>query len=105
MNANVMKVAEAEFAFRMARDLALRDVPYSVDEVMSAVGALHPVIGIPDPRYTGCSLVAVAWLVADSACASCLATGRAAGPDRRTVDAHFLRNLKGAAQQPSLTGC
>ena len=40
MNANVMKVAEAKFAFRMARDLAQRDVPYSVDEVMSAVGAL-----------------------------------------------------------------
>ena len=104
MNANVMKVAEAKSAFRMARDLAPRDVPYSVDEVMSAVGALH-VVGIPDSRHTGCSLVGMAWLVADSACASCLATGRAAAPDCRAVDVRFLRNLKGAAQQPSLTGC
>ena len=100
-----MKVAEARFAFRMARDRAPRDVPYSVDEVMSAVGALRPVIGIPDSRCTGCSLVAVARLVADSACASWLATGRAAGPDWRAVDARFLKNLKGAAQQPGLTGC
>ena len=39
---NHMKVAEAEFAFRMGRDLPPREQSYSVDEVLSAVATLHP---------------------------------------------------------------
>jgi 2-keto-4-pentenoate hydratase len=39
--ANAMRVVEAEFAFRMARNLAARDRDYTVDEVMDAAGNLH----------------------------------------------------------------
>ena len=49
--ANHMKVAEAEFAFRMARALPARATPYALDEVMAAVDTLHPAIELPDSRF------------------------------------------------------
>lgn len=64
--ANVMNVAEAEFAFRMSRDLPPRAMPYSVDEVMEAVAALPPAIEIPDSRYTDFARAGAAQLVADA---------------------------------------
>ena len=49
---NLMMVAEAEFAFRMGRDLPFRDDrKYTVDEVLAAVEHLHPAIEIPDSRF------------------------------------------------------
>ena len=48
--ANRMRVAEAEFAFRMGRDL-LRAPRLYVDEVMAAVATLHPAIEVPDSRF------------------------------------------------------
>src|SRR3984885_6491689 len=50
MKGNEMRVGEAEFAFRFARDLPPRTNPYSVLEVLEAVGTLHPAIEIPDSR-------------------------------------------------------
>ena len=47
MHGNEMRVAEPEFCFRMARDLPPRSSPYSVAEVLDAVGTLHPAIEIP----------------------------------------------------------
>src|ERR1700749_4832031 len=47
MKGNEMRVGEPEFCFRMARDLPPRATPYSVQEVLDAVGALHPAIEIP----------------------------------------------------------
>src|SRR5215213_1952800 len=41
---NSMRVAEAEFAFRMAADLPPRGTAYTVDEVLDAVATLHPAI-------------------------------------------------------------
>ena len=49
--ANHMRVAEAEFAFRMERDLAPRATAYTVAEVLAAVDSLHPAIEIPDSRF------------------------------------------------------
>jgi 2-keto-4-pentenoate hydratase len=66
---NCMRVAEAEFAFRMARTLAPRSSRYEVEEVMSAVGALHPAIEVPDSRYRDFTLVGAPQLIADNACA------------------------------------
>ena len=47
-----MRVAEAEFAFRLARDLPPRAAPYEPAEAMDAVASLHPAIEIPDSRFT-----------------------------------------------------
>jgi 2-keto-4-pentenoate hydratase len=48
---NHMRVAEAEFAFRMARDLPARGRDYTMEEVCAAAGAMHLAIEVPDARY------------------------------------------------------
>jgi 2-keto-4-pentenoate hydratase len=72
---NIMNVVEAEFAFRMARDLPPRKVPYSGDDVMAAVASMHPAIEIPDSRYNEFVHVGAAQLIADNACASYFVLG------------------------------
>ena len=84
--ANGMRVAEAEFAFRMAVDLPPRGPAYSVDEVLGAVDTLHPAIEIPDSRYDDCTLVGAAQLIADNACAHYFVLGPATTADWRRMD-------------------
>jgi 2-keto-4-pentenoate hydratase len=83
---NMMKVAEAEFAFRMARDLPPRKTPYSMQEVLDAVQTLHPAIEIPDSRYNDFARVGAAQLIADNACASYFVLGPAVSANWRTLD-------------------
>ena len=47
-----MRVGEPEFASRMARDLPPRSEPHTVQDVLDAVGTLHPAIEIPDSRFS-----------------------------------------------------
>jgi 2-keto-4-pentenoate hydratase len=84
--ANHMRVAEAEFAFRMGRDLPPRWDPYGVDEVLGAVASLHPAIEIPDSRYDDFTVVGAPQLIADNACAHLFVLGPAAPGDWRDVD-------------------
>src|SRR5262245_46727516 len=65
-----MRVAEAEFAFKMAEDLPARGEPYSQDEVMDAVDTLHLAIEVPDSRYEDFATIGAASLVADDSCAA-----------------------------------
>jgi 2-keto-4-pentenoate hydratase len=81
-----MRVAEGEFAFRMAVDLPPRDEPYAVDEVLAAVGTLHPAIEVPDSRYEDFTIVGAPQLIADDACAHYFVLGPASPHDWRTVD-------------------
>ena len=89
---NLMKVAEMEFAFRMAQDLPPRDSEYTQDEVMTAVASLHPAIEIPDSRYNEFETVGLPSLIADNACAHRFLLGPAAD-NWRGVDlaAHKVR--------------
>ena len=73
-----MGVAEAEFAFRMGRDLPSRRAPFSVDTVMEAVASLHPAIEIPDSRFEDFTAAGAPQLVADTACADLFVLGPAA---------------------------
>jgi 2-keto-4-pentenoate hydratase len=95
---NLMKVAEMEFAFRMAQDLPPRDTDYSQDDVMAAVASLHPAIEIPDSRYNEFETVGLPSLIADNACAHRFALGPAAD-NWRGVDlaAHKVRGLRNGA--------
>ena len=86
LRGNVMKVAEAEFAFRMAGGLPRRDAPYTVDDVMAAVGTLHPAIEVPDSRYPAFATVGAPQLIADNACACWFVIGAAADAGWRAVD-------------------
>ncbi len=83
---NLMMVAEAEFAFCMARDLPPRASAYSMEEVLDAVASLHPAIEIPDSRYRDFAKVGAAQLIADNACASYFVLGPATGADWRRHD-------------------
>ncbi|MEO8165573.1 MAG: fumarylacetoacetate hydrolase family protein, partial [Betaproteobacteria bacterium] len=74
---NSMGVVEAEFAFRMGRDLPPRKTPYSTDVVVAAVASMHPAIEIPDSRYRNFVTAGAAQLIADNACASYFVLGPA----------------------------
>jgi 2-keto-4-pentenoate hydratase len=96
--ANHMRVAEAEFAFRIARDMRPGVEPYRTDEVAAAIGALHPAIEIPDSRYDDFTKVGAAQLIADNGCAHLFVLGPAADEGWRELDlvAHPVRAVNGA---------
>jgi 2-keto-4-pentenoate hydratase len=83
---NHMKVAEAEFAFRMGTHLPKRAAAYSVSEVLAAVASLHPAIEVPDSRYEDFTRVGAAQLIADVACACWFVLGPATRADWRVID-------------------
>lgn len=83
---NGMLVAEPEFAFRMARDLAPRTESYSIEEVLEAVATLHPAIEVPDSRYVDFAHVGAAQLIADNACAHRFVLGDATDANWRAID-------------------
>lgn len=83
---NAMRVAEAEFAFRLGRELPRRERPYALDEVLEAVDTLHPAIELPDSRFEDVARVGAPQLIADDACASWLVVGPPARVDWRALD-------------------
>ncbi len=84
--ANRMAVAEAEFAFRMDRDLPPRPTPYEAEEVLAAVASLHPAIELPDSRFDDFATAGGPQLIADNACAHEFVLGPAAPDDWRSLD-------------------
>lgn len=84
--ANHMRVAEAEFAFRIGADLAPRPALYGVDDVLGAVASLHPAIEVPDSRYDDFTVVGAPQLIADNACAHYFVLGPPAPDAWRTMD-------------------
>ncbi len=86
LSGNNMKVAEAEFAFRMGQPLPKRALAYSVAEVLAAVASLHPAIEVPDSRYQDFTRVGAAQLIADVACACWFLIGPATRADWRAID-------------------
>ena len=95
---NHMRVAEAEFAFRLAVDIAPRAGVYTADEVLARVGTLHPAIEIPDSRYDDFTIVGAPQLIADNACAHYFTLGAAAPATWRGID------LAGHAVQGEVVG-
>ena len=86
MAGNEMRVAEPEFAFRMKADLPPRASPYSVQEVLDAVGTLHPAIEIPDSRFADFVSAGAAQIIADNACAHLFVLGAPATSNWRALD-------------------
>ncbi len=84
--ANRMRVAEAEFAFCMERDLSPRIEPYGIEEVMDAVADLHLAIEIPDSRYEDFVSAGAPQLIADNACAHLFVLGPKAPTGWRELD-------------------
>jgi 2-keto-4-pentenoate hydratase len=86
MAGNEMRVGEPEFAFRMAKDLPPRSEPYTVQEVLDAVGTLHPAIEIPDSRFSDFVSAGAAQIIADNACAHLFVLGPPTTANWRTLD-------------------
>jgi 2-keto-4-pentenoate hydratase len=83
-----MLVVEAEFAFRMRRDLPQRITAYDVDEVRAAVADLHLAIEIPDARFEPFDTIGPAQIAADDAFAAWFVLG----PRVENWTAHDLPN-------------
>jgi len=79
LRGNHMRVAEAEFGFVMARDLPPRTAAYSEADVLAAVGAVVPVIEVPNSRFPDFVHAGEAQLLADLACAGQFVVGNDAG--------------------------
>ncbi|WP_119422011.1 2-keto-4-pentenoate hydratase [Desertibaculum subflavum] len=60
-----MRVIEAEFAFRMGRDLTPRGKPWTFDEVQGAILTALPAIEVVDSRYAEWTKVGVLSVIAD----------------------------------------
>src|SRR6195952_4283487 len=86
MAGNEMRVAEPEFAFRMASDLPPRSSPYSVQDVLDAVDTLHPAIEIPDSRFADFASAGAEEIIADNACAHLFVLGAPCSANWRALD-------------------
>ncbi|MFJ3054804.1 2-keto-4-pentenoate hydratase [Herbaspirillum sp. NPDC087042] len=83
---SLMSVIEVEVAFRMRESLPPRATPYTQEEVLAAVGSVHPAIEIPDSRYDNFRQVGAEQLIADNSCADQFVLGAPANVDWRSLD-------------------
>jgi len=86
LSGNLMRVAEAEFAFRFRLDLEKRKQPYTMGEVLNGVESLHVAIEVPDSRYEDYTSVGAPQLIADNACADWFILGPPAEANWRDLD-------------------
>jgi 2-keto-4-pentenoate hydratase len=70
-----MRVAEAEFAFRMAADVPGANGPPDRARVLAAVGALVPAIEVPDTRFEDMLSAGLPSMLADALCCGFLVVG------------------------------
>jgi 2-keto-4-pentenoate hydratase len=100
LKGNRMRVAEGEFAFRIARDLPPRARPYGRAEVLAAVGSLHPAIEVPNSRFQPFEKAGEVQLIADNACAEYFLLGDAAPVAWREIDLvnHVVTAIDGDGQ-------
>lgn len=103
---NIMRVAEAEFAFGFAASLPLRGRDYTMDEALAAVSSLHLSIEVPDSRYADFTKVGAAQLIADTACANWLILGPPVAAAWRHLDlsAHRVTGWRNGAPVAEGTG-
>jgi 2-keto-4-pentenoate hydratase len=93
------RTTEPEIAFTMARDLPLRDKPYSVDEVLAAVASVHAAIEIVNPRCPKGFDDVVEWYIADGGLNHALILGEPVKPLPRDVYAKITVNVSVNGQQ------
>ncbi|MCP2091681.1 UNVERIFIED_ORG: 2-keto-4-pentenoate hydratase [Paraburkholderia sediminicola] len=86
LSGSVMKIAEAEFAFRMRRSLVRRNDPHESAEVLDAIGDLLLAFEIPNSRYEEFSSAGELKLIADRACAAWLVLKKSDDPNWRDYD-------------------
>jgi 2-keto-4-pentenoate hydratase len=91
----LMRVVEAEFAFRMGRNLDPRPAAYTKDEVLDAVADLHVAIEVPDGRFEKFAEAGPGQIAADDAYASWFILGpKIAGWEKADLVNHPVRMMK-----------
>lgn len=60
-----LRGVEAEIGFLLRRDLPLRELPYSRDEILEAIGSVHPVIEVLESAFVAPDEAAHLAMVAD----------------------------------------
>ncbi len=66
---NKMKKVEAEFAFKLSRDIKPKSEKYLMKDVLDYVEGVCPAIEIPDSRFLNFDKIGDNLLIADNACA------------------------------------
>jgi|TARA_B110000495_G_scaffold171197_1_gene159326 2-keto-4-pentenoate hydratase len=66
---NQMKVVEAEFSFKLNKDMQKKNTPYLYEEVLEYIEHICPAIEIPDSRFLNFNKIGKNLLIADNACA------------------------------------
>jgi 2-keto-4-pentenoate hydratase len=66
---NQMKVVEAEFSFKLNKNMTKKNTPYTYDEVLNCIEYICPAIEIPDSRFLNFDKIGKNLLIADNACA------------------------------------
>ena len=64
---NQMKVAEAEFSFKLNKDIPKKNIPYTYEEVLDCIEHICPAIEIPDSRFLNFDKIGKDLLIADNA--------------------------------------
>ncbi len=102
---NGMRVAEPEFGFSMAKDLAPRASAYTVEEVLDAVDHVLPSVELPSSRYVDFVRAGEAQLLADDACAGRFVFGEPFRDGWRSLDLrwHEVRGTVHRNGAPVLT--
>lgn len=101
---NAMRVAEAEFVFRLSRSLPQRDAIYTMEEVRASVDALYPGIEIPDSRFTDFAKAGGPQLIADNACTDWFVLGAMVSASWRDADLAAHRVTVSRNGQPVAQG-
>lgn len=91
LNHNRMGVAECEFVFKLRHDLPPTGAPYTRDDVLAAVDALHPGIELPNSRFIDFAAAGAPQLAADNACAHDMVIGEAVASHWRDLDLAQVR--------------
>lgn len=86
LTGNLMRVAEAEFVFRLGQPLPSRSTPYTLGEVSAAVSALHLGIEVPDSRFSDFAHAGMGQLIADNACTDWFVLGEPVASEWRSLD-------------------
>ena len=93
-----MRVAEAEFAFRLGRDLGPGKACYDIGEVCDGVADLHLAIEVPDARFERFAEIGAAQIAADDAFAAWFILGpRVANWRSFDLSTHAVRAIRNGA--------
>src|SRR5262249_51786563 len=91
----LMRVMEAEVAFRIGRNLDPRPTAYTLQEVCAAVADMHVAIEVPDARFEDFDKAGPPQIAADDAYASWFILGpKVAGWEGVDLPRHPVRVLK-----------